>query len=345
MLPDVLAEIATRRAEALARRTRQYPRSNPIASDLGPCARETVLAMTRWQERPLPSPELKARFERGNLIEDAVLRELGALGLRVRTERTPFEIKDTAGRAILRGSVDAFLEWADPDGRRQDYPLEVKSLDPNIFRRVETVEDFQRWAWMRRYPRQLWSYCYAHNLEAGFFLLDDCLGHWKLIPVPLDYEATEAILQQCEAAVAHRDAGTLPDFHPDPAVCQRCWAFGRACEPPAMRPGFTILADEELERKLERMGELAAAADEHDALEKEVKAAVKGKDGLVIGRWLIRGKEVIKHFKPQPAKPAADRVEWHTKIERLEATAEDLVEQPSLVPALEASLAAIREGT
>lgn len=305
-------EIAERRAQHLERHISAYPRSNPIASDLSPCVRELVLQMTHWQERPLPTPELKARFERGNLIEDAVIRELGQLGISVRAERKPFEIKDARGRIILRGKIDGFVEQ-----ERHEYPMEVKSLNPNVFQRVETVEDFGRWTWGAKYPEQLMSYLYGENLEEGFFLLDDCLGHWKLLPVTLDYAKMEAILKRCEQAVDHRDAGTLAEYHDDPAVCRRCWAFGRICFPPIEQQGLQVLADPDFETKLERRQELHDAAKEYEALDKEVKASVKGKDGLVIGRFLIQGKEEVRHYRAQEAR---DVPIWRTKITPIETT-------------------------
>jgi len=303
---ELCQQIADRRAEALAHRVSAYPRQNPIASDLGPCQREMVLAMTHWQERPLPPADLKARFERGNLIEDAILRELSDLGFTVRVERSPFEVKDAQGRVVLRGKIDGFVSV-----ERETFPMEVKSLNPNVYNRVETVEDFDKFGFMAKYPRQLQSYLYANNLPEGFFLLDDCLGHWKLLPVALDWSALDAIIRHCEGAVAHREAGTLPDYHPDPAVCKRCWAYGRVCTPPMEFHGLQILTDPDFEADLNRRGELAEAAKEHEALDKRIKARVQGQTGLVVGDWLIQGRWVDK--KGHEVKPSRY---WQSKIER-----------------------------
>lgn len=313
---DLCKAIEDRRHAALIQRTSQSPRSQPIASDLSACTRETVLGVLHWKERPLPDPWLKARFERGNLIENTALMELTALGYTVRTERTPFELRDRQGRLILRGKVDGFLT---PPNERIDYPLEVKSLDPNLFKRITTVEDFQRYTYMVKWTRQLQTYLYGNNKEEGFFLLDDCLGHWKLIPVALDYAATEQIIRQCEEAVAHLAAGTLPDYHQDAAVCRTCWAFGRVCDPPIEHQGLTVVMSEELERKLERRAELDAARREYEDLDGEIKETVKGKDGVVVGRFLIQGKEVVRKMKAQEAR---EIVTWQTKITTVAAEEE-----------------------
>lgn len=309
---DLCREIEGRRTDALARRIGAYPRTQPIASDLGPCTRELVLAITHWQARPLPSAELKARFERGNAIEDAVMLELQRLGLSVRVDRQPFEIKDRQGRVILRGRVDGFVQAQDGGPA---YPFECKSLDPNVYRRIASVEDFGAFTWAAKYPRQLQAYLYANNLEEGFFLLDDCLGHWKLLPVSLDYEAVEAILRQCEEAVTHRDRGTLPDYHRDPAVCRRCWAFGRVCDPPAEYHGLTLVEDGALEAQLDRRATLEPAHREYEALDKTVKEAVKERDGLLVGGWLVQGKPVTRHEKAREARTVAF---WSSKFTRVE---------------------------
>lgn len=309
---ELCQDIETRRLDALEKRIDAYPRNNPIASDLTDCTRETVLGVLHWKDRPLPDAWLKARFERGNLIENTVLRELADLGYTVRTERTPFEIRDKQGRLVLRGKVDGFLQ---PAQERTDYPMEVKSVNPNLFNRIATVEDFQRYTYMVKWTRQLQSYLYANNKEEGFFLLDDCLGHWKLLPVSLNYEATERIIKQCEQAVEHLAENTLPDYHTDPAVCRKCWAFGRVCDPPIEHQGLTILNSEELEQQLERRAELEAARREYEDLDEEIKATVKGKDGLVVGRFLIQGKETIRSYKAQEARQT---VGWTTKITAVE---------------------------
>src|SRR5262249_37616057 len=198
--------------------------------------------------------DIKARLDRGSLIEDFVLQELGSLGLKARVDRKPFEILDRQGRLILRGIVDGFISY-----EGSDVPFEVKSMSPSIFQRINTLEDFKRYSWTAKYPRQLQAYLYHNDLEDGFFLLDDLAGHWKLIPVQLDFEEMEKILQQCEQAVEHIANKTLPDFPSDPQTCLKCWAFGRACNPPFFSDGMVSIDDPEIEFKLDRRGELEEA--------------------------------------------------------------------------------------
>jgi len=312
---DLIQQIEMRRREALTARVSAYPRSHPIASDLGECEREMVLAIQNWKDRPLPDSELKARFERGNLIENAVVRELADLGFTVRVERTPFELKDKVGRIVVRGRVDGFISVD-----RKDFPFEVKSLNPNIFARIETADDFNKFHWAAKYPRQLQTYLYGNNLEEGLFLLDDCLGHWKLIPVSLDFEAMEKILKRCENSVAHIAEGTLPDFHKDPSVCFRCWAFGRACNPPINTgAGASVIEDADLQADLDRFGELRETGKEYNSLDGKLKKRFRGIESALCGDWIVRGEQGTKTFKAQEAHTIET---WSVKFERLAVEAE-----------------------
>ena len=329
-IDTLLTDIERRRAEALDRKREAYPRNNPVASDIGECQREMVLSIVHWKERPLPDEWLVARFQRGNVIENLAIAELQALGFTVRVERTPFEITDKKGRVVLRGKVDGFLEWRDEEGRRHEVPFEVKSMDPNVYKRINTVEDFDHFAYTKKYPRQLCSYLYGNNLEAGFFLLDDCLGHWKLIPVTLDFAEMERILKMVEGAVEavewiraqpDEEAAILPAFHPNPAVCHRCWAKGRVCFPPLALAGVTVADDPEFEADLNREFELAPAAKEHEGLHKSNRERVRGKDGLIVGPYYITGREILVNYKAQPARPNVPQ--WRTKIERLAGEAKE----------------------
>lgn len=316
---DLIREIEQRRTEALERKAESYPRNNPVASDLGPCARETALAILHWQSRPVFPTDLLARFERGKVVEDTILRELSALGLYARVERKPFEIRGRDGALLLRGKIDGFIEW-----QGTDYPMEIKTLDPMVFRRIDHVSDFERFGFLAKYPRQLQAYLYANSLPEGFFLLDDCMGHWKLIPVAINYEVMESILRQCEAAVAAVDRvklgapeeEVLPPYHAEISVCRRCWAFARVCTPPnlAATEDLRVVEDPALELMLARRHELAAAAREYDALDKTVKDTFRNIPQSVCGAFIIRGKPQERHYKALPARTTTI---WLTEIERI----------------------------
>jgi CRISPR/Cas system-associated exonuclease Cas4 (RecB family) len=300
---DLCAEIAQKRTERLSKDLLPRPKNNATASDLHDCTRAMVYAVTNWKDRPAFSPELIARFERGSAIEEVARRELRDLGYSIKEERQPFEIRDKHGRLLVRGIVDGFLVKG-----RQDWPLEVKSLHPNVYHRIQTQDDFDRSIWSRKYPKQLLTYMYHYNREEGFFLLDDCLGHWKLLPVRLNYEKMEAVLKQLEAVAIHLEEKTQPDFHSDPSVCTRCDWFKRVCFPPwSAGEGLSVIEAGELEAKISRRAALDEAATEYDALDKDIKATfkaigIKADHDYLIGDYIITAKEVVRNMKATEAR-------------------------------------------
>lgn len=315
---ELCAEIAQKREDSYRRNLGPWPKNNMTASDISECPRESVLAIFNWQERPAFDPDIKMRLERGNKIEDLALQELMGLGYRVRVERKPFEIRDRRNndRLLCRGKVDGFLQDDRPLDKPEDVPFECKSLNPNVYARIDSQEDFDRYLFFKKYPKQLQTYLFANNIEAGFWILDDCMGHWKLIPCRLDYERMEKVLQHLELVADHVEKKTLPDYQQDPAVCLKCWAYGRVCNPPLLgtHEGMQIINDPELEEKLDRLDEMRESHHEFESLDKELKAVFKGKPYLIVGDWLIRGEEKLRRTKAQEAK---ETKYWRLTFEKL----------------------------
>lgn len=318
-LASLFMEIERARLADMSRDLGPFPKNNPTASDLSECARETALALLHWQERPPITPELRARFEVGNETEPRVIAAMLRYGLKVVEQQVMFEIKDKSGRLVLRGKIDGKVEW-----ERRRYPFDVKSVNPNAFQRLRTFAEVRDHPFFGKWVRQLWAYEYGHDIETGFLLLDNLLGEWRLIEVPLDFGEMEHILGRCEdavEAVARIASGAsedeaLPAYHYDPAVCRRCWCYGRVCSPPTKFHGLELISNPDFEAKLDRRGELAEASKEYEALDKEIKETVKGKDGLVIGAWLVQGKEITRQEKAREARTSTF---WQAKISRLEA--------------------------
>ena len=317
-IEELCQEIAAKRTEFYSRDVGPWPKNNMVASDIGECQRESVLAITEWNQRPAFDPEVKARLERGKRIEDLAMAELAVLGYSARVERKPFEIKNAGGQILCRGRLDGFLEKD-----RREYPFECKSLNPNVYNQINEQGDFDRYVFFRKYPKQLQTYLFANNLEEGFWILDDCMGHWKLIPCRLDYDRMDAVLRHLEAVADHVEKKTLPDFHKDPTTCLRCWVRGRVCNPPFFSgEGMQVINDAELEQKLNRRAELDPMASEYDHLDKELKevlkAAMKPEQIFVVGNWMIKAEEKTRNYKAQPAKTASKTTYLGFEIEKIE---------------------------
>jgi len=311
MLAETLAqEILQRREQKLKSEAKVSRQVCPRASSIGECDREMFYSITQWQLKPPPEPILQARFDKGKQEEQQILKELIDLGFEVAESQMLFELKDKKGKVILTGSIDGKALWKD-----KRVPFEIKSLDPNIFSQIETPEDFNRYSWARRYPRQMQAYLYGHNAEEGLFILTNLKGSIKVMPIMLDYVEMEKILQRCEYIMDCVEKNELPDFYKDASVCRRCWALGRVCNPPMDFGPGAVVDDPEMEVKLAKWNELKPTVKEFDELDKEIKAYFKGKPLSLCGNFEIIGQERIMKLKAQEAREVKS---WVIKIEPIE---------------------------
>jgi len=323
-MSDLLAEIASREKARLEAKSKPYARTGPIASDIDPdgCLRRQVLEIVRWEDKPLFEAHTQARFEVGNLHENEAIIHLKQAGFVVIEEQVPFELKRRggSGEPCLRGKLDGKVLW---EGEK--IPFEVKSMHPNVFAATKGVEDLLRWWWTKKYLSQLQAYLVGYGEASwGFFMLTDCLGHWKLLRVDLDLAEAERIWAFAEeiadaVALARLVAPALPgtDIAPytsKPTECTHCDFFGRTCQPDLVQQGAAFMSDPDLLSSLERREKLKAAAHEYEALDKNVKTAIKvsGVERAVAGSFMI---EVSK--APRVGYAVKPSVTTTIKIERV----------------------------
>lgn len=299
MLEAVFEEIQRKRSQDLLNKANQYPRNNPVASDISPCARETALGILHWQDRPPFTEELLARFEVGNDQESLAIAKMLRYGLKIVEQQQNFELRDKKGRLILRGRIDGKVEM---NGQR--IPFDYKTINPMMFDRLNTIDDFLKHKFFSKYPKQLWAYEYMNNIETGFVWMDNLLGQWKFVEIPMDWGRMEEILSQCETAVksvedvrnGKPEEAALPAFHRDPQVCTSCWCFKRLCLPPfASGEGMQVIDDPELGMKLERIKQLEEAHHEYERYDREVKkvfkAVMKPMQTYIIGGYMVSSSE------------------------------------------------------
>ena len=366
---DLLAEIARRRTARLTALSKAYARALPIASDIDPesCLRRQVLEIVAWQDKPLPGAELQARFEVGNLVEREAIIALQKDGFEVVEQQTPFELVRRGTREpVLRGRTDGKIRWA-----AEKVPFEVKSMNPNIYGQINTLEDFDRYFWTRKYPNQLQAYLVGYEHPWGFLYLTDCLGHWKPIRMDLDYAMAERIWSFAESiddgVKAYRKDGTLPGFSERPSDCTHCDFFGRTCNPSIIEPGARFLSDPELLADLERREALiAAGAKKLDSLDKSIKERLKlclpvpplnpdetleayaarlkelPASNAIAGRFTV---EIAPKFVRAEKAPRQARVDRVVTIEALTPEAPPATKPIDLMEALKASLAKGRPAT
>lgn len=263
---------------------RQYPVHTNRASQLGhPCTRYLVFDRTRWEEKTLHDERLQMIFDLGNDIENRVMRDLADAGVQVIEQQRAFSWPEYSisghidGKAIVDGQV---------------YPIEIKSMSPFVYDRVNTVEDMlkSKYHYMRAYPGQMTTYLLMDNKEQGFFICKNKVsGAMKEIPVTLDYELGESLLQKATVINAHVASGTLPDpIEYDDNVCSEC-GYNHICTPDRIGKEIEVIDDEELVGLLADYERLKPYSKEYDEVDKRISEIVNGKEKLLAGEWFITG--------------------------------------------------------
>lgn len=280
---ELVDEIIQRRTKELGKKSELYPRRNPILSDIPDCDRQLVYGVLNWKERPPFDTGVAARLEAGNVQEREIVRELDGMGFKVMLSQMPVEIKGRGGVLLATGRIDGKIEY---DGER--IPFEIKSMNPNIFNQVKSIEDFQKKPWLRKYVRQLMMYLFGNNAEQGIFICTDCLGSWKLFVLDLDLGECEHLLQRLERAADHIKAGTYPDrIIYDQSICGKC-PFASNCLQDIVNTPLEFVDNPELESAIDRHEELKPLASEYEDLHDKIKGAFHAVEKAVIGgRWLV----------------------------------------------------------
>lgn len=289
--------------EAKQRKIRLTPTHVNRASEIGhPCERFLFLKRTRWQDATPHSVEVQFIFDEGSNQERQVIRDL-----------------EDAGFCIVEQQRDyawpKFQLSAHIDGKLADFdyiPLEVKSMAPWIWQKINTLEDLltSSMPWLRKYPAQMMIYLLLGEKERGLLILKNkSTGHLKEILVTLDYAYAESLLQKCERVNAAVAANAMPEPIPyEENTCGTC-PFLHICLPDVKRDALEITTDPELEANLKRRHELAPLRAEYEQLDEQVKAVLKEQDKVVVGDFLVQGKWIEPKGRPKYWKMTIDKLE------------------------------------
>jgi hypothetical protein len=278
--PDIVAALDAR----TARRIKQYPHPQNRASEAGhPCVRFLVLSRIATHLKALHDVGLQRIFDLGNVIEDAVIRELGETEYKVIEQQRGYEWR----KFELSGRIDAKIGF-----NGSFLPLEIKSCSPNVFRAILDMAPgamiTSKYPWVRKYPAQLLLYCLMEGSEAGIMLFfnkstgEKCR---KLFILDSDMMAyAETILKKLEQVNACVKAGEAPPAERI-ADCTDCGFAKTSCfVGQDYGPGFEMMMDAaDVEAKLERREALATAAKEYAEIDEEIKEQFRGKSAIVGG--------------------------------------------------------------
>lgn len=305
------SEIELREEQRLKSKQTQYQSKNCIASNLGECLKERYHSIVDWDKKPIADTWLQARFEEGVEQERRILIKLMNNGFDLVEGQKKFRVNDRSGRCIMSGKIEGKLKF---EGKY--YPFEIKSMNPNIYAGIENLEDFDKYSHTKKYPKQLMAYMFSENCDEGFFIITDCLGHFKIIPVKLDYNMMEQEMQNCELVQDCVEKKAPPEFTSNKALCRKCWAAKTCCFPPMdFGEGVQIVDDEELIVDLNRRDELMEASKEYEAVDKRIKEKVKCYQHVLAGNYEITTKEITVNYK---AKEAYTSTQKRVSIERID---------------------------
>jgi CRISPR/Cas system-associated exonuclease Cas4 (RecB family) len=268
---DLCSDILAKRTQRLESSRKVYPRERFNCSDIVACDRYMVYSILNWSDKRAWDPGMIARFEVGNLHEKSIVGELLAMGYDLTYQNIPFDIKNRSGEVMCRGKIDGMISF---DGNR--YPMEIKTLNVNVWSAIDSLDDFQRKEWLRKYIRQIQMYLYGNDREQGMFLIEDCLGHWKLIPVEIDYAECERTLQQLERCWEYVKAKKYPKPIPySQEMCENCMFAGVCLRDIPAESRMDFSTDKDLELACERYMELKPLKSEYEKLDKLIKGKVE----------------------------------------------------------------------
>ena len=286
-----------------------------------PCLRKLYYMRAAWDKATPIDTGLQGVFETGTILEPVIGRIVSEVGeastprWRIVGSQTP------TNDALLKqfqvsGTIDGFLQVEDRGLWQSIGVLDIKTMSPNIYPRIDSYEDLSRYPWTRRYRGQLMLYALAHNQEQCWLLLVNKgnLYDMKLVGFDVDMAYCESLLQKAQAVNEAIAAQTPPDGVNDPDTCQRCpWLS--YCAPDISTGGdLEIVDNTDLEAVLDRLAELQPTAKEYADLEQQRDAMLsKGRD-IACGRWLVTWKRIEMHYKAKDASPARIGEQWRKTI-------------------------------
>jgi CRISPR/Cas system-associated exonuclease Cas4 (RecB family) len=294
---ELISQIQKIRIRELEKKISRYPRRNVYLSDIGECDRQIVYGVLDWDKRPLHDVKLQARFDVGNLWEREIIRELEGMSFKVILSQQSVEVKSKDSEVIAVGRIDGFIEGAE----RRKFPLEIKSMNPLVYKQVSSFQDLQRYPHLRKYSRQLLMYMFGTNNEEGLMILTDCLGGWKFIPVYLDYGECEKILQRLESVNKFIKTRKYPvRIAYDGRICDKC-PFSHICLQDIITKEPEEVTNPEFEDDISRHEELKPLSTEYNYLHRKIKDTVGRSEKLIVGaRWLIQQVETQRTIYDVP---------------------------------------------
>lgn len=263
------------------------PNSQPYfyLSGIHTCPRHLCYLLTDGDKRPAVNEYVQALFESGREQESYVKRKILEWGFEMMgAGREVFikyagKLKAHHGEVMAKGKIDGDFRF-----QGQIIPGEIKSMGEQMFKKLNTAEDLMDYPHTEKYLRQELMYMYGEGKESGVFILTDCRGHIKPIPIFLGnwLEFAEMALKKMEEAWEAKIEGRQPErikYHSK--ICGKC-DFATICLPDIVVGGSEVDDDTEHEAMVARHEELKPIAAEYKELHDELRDTYSGKPETVV---------------------------------------------------------------
>lgn len=312
--------------EALKQRESQPSAEAPNnrASILGhPCTAYCYFNRVVPASKRAPVPARLARvFAEGKEQERVFQNDLRSMGYDLSLQQKPLYWPAP--------QISGHLDWVLSKGDSERVRCEFKSCAPFTFNSLHSVEDVKnhKWAFVRKWYGQILLYCLMDGEERYWLILKNkSTGEARVIEFAMgDVELQEAenLVKKAELVNLYvqeyrqNAAWTIPENEKvnDPRMCPEC-EFMAVCGPTLhLGPGLQVVTDGEIEKMLDRRGELEAGAGEFEELDGELKEYFKGRLGAdggmaSCGDWFVEVKRTVRKdkvtvtrvdfYKPTPA--------------------------------------------
>ena len=286
--------IETHLEQKRARQNRQFtPHNYCYASGYHPCVKHLYHDMKDGDSLPEFTPETLAKFERGNDREDALIHMLQDAGkvseppFKIAGTQMPLIIQNESGDKLISGKGDLMIQF---EGEKP-VPAEIKSWQTFTTDKLNRPVDLLDGVWTRKAAYQLAVYVTVSDAPYGYMILDR-----PGIPRPIkfDRELCEMLVHEfMDLAIDAQsafDCGNEPLMTDDLSECPKCKWYGLVCNPDIESKCADILTDPELLEMIEARHDLTDQYKLYSAIDKKVKAKLRGIETGIAGNFLIQGK-------------------------------------------------------
>lgn len=284
-----------------------YPVRSNWASLVGdPCARKLVYYRLNWEEKILHDGYTQLLFEDGNIHEEKAIRDLKEAGIEVYEQQRPFQWKDLQ----ISGKIDFRVRM-----NGSVYTVEFKAMNQYIWDSINTIEEFNKYSWTKKYLSQLNMYLFMSEETEGLFMLKNkSSGQYKIIPAAINWDLADETVTKIEKVNEQVEKGTNElDRIDDREECKRC-PFNHICLTDVdLGDGLAIddSKKEQIEGLLQVKEENKVAHSAYEGANKALKPLLKEVSNTIVGNYLIDGKWIeiedrvqkgYKYWKPSITK-------------------------------------------